>query len=315
EAVGVVFGDPAVIADLTKRVTDKSFPASDRQFALGLLVQKKPAGFSKTLQELLTDPALRGAAIRGLAGFPDDTTPAAILQHYPTFTPTEKADAVQTLASRPRWANTLLDAVEKGTIPRADVSVVAARQIIALNDKPTTEQLEKVWGKIQPVSKDRAALIKQWKAKLPADTLKTADTANGRALFVKHCATCHKLFGEGGDVGPDLTGSQRANLDYLLENVLDPSAVVPREFQVTNFALTDGRVVSGIILKETPDGLTVRTTNDTVVVATADIASRKQTSQSIMPEGLFDALKPEEVRDLVAYLASPQQVALPPPKK
>jgi putative membrane-bound dehydrogenase-like protein len=311
EAVAVLFGDPAVIAELTKRVADRSVPLDDRRFALDLLVQKKPAGFAKVLQDLLADPALRGAAVRGLAGFPDDTTPAAILTHYPTFSPAEKADAVQTLASRPAWANALLNAVEKGTIPRADVSVTAARQILALNDKPTADRLEKVWGKITPVSKDRAALIKQWKGKLSPDAMKNADAANGRVLFVKHCAACHKLFGEGGDVGPDLTGSQRANLDYVLENVLDPSAVVPREFQVINFNLKDGRVVSGIILKETPDGLTVRTTNDTVVIAKADVESRKQTSQSIMPEGLLDAMKPEEVRDLVAYLASPQQVPLP----
>ena len=131
---------------------------------------------------------------------------------------------------------------------------------------------------------------------------------NRDELFTKHCAACHKLYGEGGEVGPDLTGSQRANLDYLLENVLDPSAVVPREFQVANFTLADGRLVSGIVLKETPDGLSVRTANETVTIVKGDIEQRKQTNQSIMPEGLFDALKPEEVRDLVAYLRSSQQI-------
>ena len=74
------------------------------------------------------------------------------------------------------------------------------------------------------------------------------------------------MFGEGQAVGPELTGSQRANLDYVLENVIDPSAVVPREFQMVNFTTKDERVVSGIVLRETKDAVTVRTTNETVGV-------------------------------------------------
>src|SRR5262249_22216633 len=109
-------------------------------------------------------------------------------------------------------------------------------------------------------------------------------------------------------VGPELTGSQRANLDYVLENVIDPSAVVPREFQMVNFTLADDRVVGGIILRETKDAVTVRTVNDTFTIATADIVTRKPTSMSIMPEGLLDQMKPEEVRDLVAYLRAKEQV-------
>ena len=80
-----------------------------------------------------------------------------------------------------------------------------------------------------------------------------------------------------------ITGSQRTSLDYVLENVLDPSAVVPREFQMVNFNLADERVVSGIILRETKDAITVRTVNDTLTIPTADIATRKQTPVSIMP--------------------------------
>jgi putative heme-binding domain-containing protein len=130
-------------------------------------------------------------------------------------------------------------------------------------------------------------------------------------MFAKHCASCHKMFGEGQAVGPELTGSQRANLDYVLENVLDPSAVVPNEFRLINFTTKDERVVSGIVLRETKDAVTVRTANDTVVLPTSDIAARKQTNLSIMPDGLFDQMKPDEVRDLVAYLRSKQQVPIP----
>ena len=310
EALAVLFGNKDAIAELTARVNDPKAEAKDRISAIELLVRRKIDGFAPVLQGLLSDPAVRGAAIKALATYTDDSTPAAILKNYSKFSTSEKTDAVQSLASRPKWANALLEAIEKGAIPRADVPLVAARQIIALNDKATTDRLEKVWGKIQPASKEKAALIKQYKAKLPSEEIKKADLANGRVLFTKHCASCHKLFGEGSEIGPDLTGSQRVNIDYVLENVLDPSAVVPREFQITNFTLTDGRLVSAIILKETPDGLTVRTVNDTVVIPKADIETRKLTNQSIMPDGLLDMLKPDEVRDLIAYLATPHQVPL-----
>jgi putative heme-binding domain-containing protein len=308
EALAVLFGNESAIAALLARTSDASERTEHRVAAIELLARRKLPALAAVLQKLLTDPAVRGAAVRALAAYPDANTPAKILAAYPQLTAIEKTDAVQTLASRAAWANALIDAVEHGKLPRAEVSLLAARQIIALNDKKLTERLGRVWGKIQPASKERVALIKKWKGLLKPEAMTAADAKQGRALFTKHCAACHKLYGEGGEVGPDLTGSQRANLDYLLENVLDPSAVVPREFQVANFTLADGRLVSGIVLKETPDGLSVRTANETVTIVKGDIEQRKQTNQSIMPEGLFDALKPEEVRDLVAYLRSSQQI-------
>jgi putative heme-binding domain-containing protein len=311
ETLSVLFGDKDAIAALVKRVSDTTAKAEDRRAAIELLGPRKLPDFAKTLQALLGDTELRGTAIRALAGYPDTTTPTAILKAYPTFTAQEKLDAVQTLASRVSFAKELLDAIEKGTLPRADVPLVTARQILALNDKTTTERLEKVWGKIGVASKERAALVKKWKGELTDDVIKQADVANGRALFTKHCSACHKMFGEGQAVGPELTGSQRSNLDYVLENVIDPSAVVPREYQMVNFSLNDERVISGIVLRETKDAITVRTTNDTLTIPVADIVTRKQTPVSIMPEGIFEQLKPNEVRDLVAYLRVKEQVPLP----
>ncbi|VTR97526.1 membrane-bound dehydrogenase domain protein : Putative membrane-bound dehydrogenase OS=Singulisphaera acidiphila (strain ATCC BAA-1392 / DSM 18658 / VKM B-2454 / MOB10) GN=Sinac_5736 PE=4 SV=1: Cytochrom_C [Gemmata massiliana] len=311
EAVAVLFGDKDAIATLLKRVTDTSAKPDERRAAVELLAPRKLPDFAKTLQALLSDADLRGAAIRTLASFADTGTPAALIRAYPKLTPEEKADAVQTLAARVGFAKELLDAIEKGTIPRTDVPVVTARQVLALNDKALSERLEKVWGKITPVAKERAVLMKKWKDVLTEDTVKKADVANGRALFTKNCASCHKMFGEGQAVGPELTGSQRSNLEYVLENVLDPSAVVPNEYRMVNFSLADDRVVSGIVLRETKDAVTVRTVNDTLTVPVADIVTRKQTALSIMPEGLFDAMKPDEVRDLIAYLRAKEQVPIP----
>jgi putative heme-binding domain-containing protein len=308
EALAVQFGDAKAIKAVRARITDTAVAADLRQSAVRLLVAKKIPDLGPTLRQMLSDPAVRTAALKALSSYPDPETAAAILKVYATLTPEEKADAVQTLASRPAFANALLDAVEKGEIPRTDIPVVAARQMFALNDKTLAARLTKVWGSINPVGKNRAALLAKWKPQLDVAAIQKADAGRGRAVFGKSCAACHKIFGEGGDVGPDLTGSQRANLDYLLENVLDPNAIVAREFRMVNFVLADGRSVGGIVQRENDAAVTVRTVNETLVIAKADIETRKDTNQSIMPEGLFDALKPDEVRDLVAYLASKEQV-------
>src|SRR5262249_38052900 len=141
--------------------------------------------------------------------------------------------------------------------------------------------------------------------------LKTADVARGREIFTKNCASCHYLFDSGGRVGPELTGSQRANLDYVLENVIDPSAGVPKEYQVTILTTKQGRALNGIIKREDNRTLTLQTPNDLVTIAMDDIDERKRSPLSLMPDGVLPNLKDDEVRDLVGYLRSPVQVPLP----
>jgi putative membrane-bound dehydrogenase-like protein len=313
--VGLLLGDPGAIAAVKARMTDKGAPAAVRVAAIDRLAGQKIAGLAPALRDLLADPAVRGAALRGLAAYPDAATPAAILRAYPSFTSAEQADAVQTLAARPAFAHALLNAVAAGTVPKNAITAFTARQIQSLNDKSVREQLAKVWGTVRPASATRQAQAAKYKQLLTSDSLKGANAAHGRAIFTRNCAACHKLFGEGGDVGPELTGSQRAKLDYVLENVLDPSAVVPSEYRMTTFILLDGRVITGIVRKETPQAVTVRTVNEEVTIPVADIDARKPTKLSVMPDGLFDVLKDEEVRDLVAYLASTRQVPLPPDVK
>src|SRR4029453_8788265 len=111
---------------------------------------------------------------------------------------------------------------------------------------------------IRRASADKQAKAEQLKSQLPPDVLKSADLSHGRMIFAKSCANCHRLFGEGSKIGPELTGGQRRNLDYILDNVLDPSAIVPREYKVNVLRLADGRIVQGVIVSETPQGLVVQ---------------------------------------------------------
>jgi putative heme-binding domain-containing protein len=155
-------------------------------------------------------------------------------------------------------------------------------------------------------------LVARYKSLLGPSQEPAADPSRGRALFNRTCLSCHKLFDAGGDVGPELTGSDRANTDYILENVLDPSAAVSRDYTVTSIATADGRLISGIVREQTDASLVIQTANERLVVPREDVEAIKPSKTSMMPEGLLDPLSPGEIRDLFAYLASSKQVSTPP---
>ncbi|MFL5245345.1 MAG: PVC-type heme-binding CxxCH protein [Gemmataceae bacterium] len=313
--LAVLFDDERALQTLRKTIQSKDEPSARREKALQTLIFKQKPDLLPLLKELLGDKDLRASAIRGLAAFTDDKIPSLLLHHYSSFTPSEKADVIQTLASRPAYALALLDAIEKGRIPRTDVSAFAARQMVELKNKQVSERVAKVWGTVRSSSQDKVAQMAKYKAMLTPDYLRPADVSNGRVVFSKTCASCHRLFDEGARIGPELTGSQRANLDYFLENVLDPSAVVAKEYQMSLVELNSGRVITGIIKDENEQSITVQTEKEAIVVPKKEIESRTQSPVSMMPEGLLDKLTKEEVRDLVSYLASPTQALLPKAEK
>ena len=313
-ALAVQFGDERAFTLLRKIVPDRALAPKQREDALRTLLGQQKPDLVPLLHELLSDDSLRGPAIRGLAAFDDPQTPKLLLEKYARWNADEKADAIQTLASRASYVKALVAALESKAIPRADLNSYTIRQLHTVversKDKATIDALSKIVGEVRPASAEKAKLMAKYKAELKPNVLKNANLGNGRALFAKSCASCHRLFGEGGDIGPDLTGSQRTNLDYILENVLDPSAIVAKEYQVTVVVTTAGRTLSGIVKKESDAAITLQLPNEVVVLPKGEIESRTPTKQSMMPDGIFEPLRLEEVRDLVAYLASPVQVGL-----
>jgi putative heme-binding domain-containing protein len=223
----------------------------------------------------------------------------------------EKQDAINTLASRPSYALALLTAIERKQVPRADVSAFTARQLKDLRDRRVTEKLDKVWGQIRQTSAEKKNLITKYKALLTPQVLAGANLSQGRAVFNRTCYQCHTLFGAGNKVGPDLTGSNRSDLHYVLENLIDPSAAIADDYRLTNILTTDGRLIAGIIVEETARAVTVQTATERLVLAKSDIEERRRLPISMMPEGQIEQLSFAELRDLVGYLASKEQVPLP----
>jgi putative membrane-bound dehydrogenase-like protein len=311
-ALGVVYRDPDVIRQQLSVVGSRGAPLESRVRSAELLTGLREPRVVPLLFGLLEDERFRPHAIRSMAAFEDPRIPQRLLAAYPSLPAEHRQDVIQTLTARPEFAVALLNAIESKTIDRRDVSALIIRQLQQLSDQRVSERLGKVWGDIRPASADKQQRIAEFKSRLTESELKAADLTRGRALYAKNCATCHKLFDEGSRIGPELTGSQRTSLDYLLDNVLDPSGIVPREYKAHTIRLADGRVVQGVILEEQPLMLVVQTANETVRIPTGEIENRKESGLSMMPEGLFDRLSAEEVRDLVGYLGSPNQVPLQP---
>lgn len=308
--LALAYGDPIAIPSLRKTAVDATEDAAARASAIKLLAQAKDPHVVALLHDLLGDAAVRGAVIRALAAANDAQSPKRIIAEYAKFSADEKRDAIQTLSSRPAFASALLDAVETGTVQRADLSVSVVRQISSLKDDALSKRLEKVWGTVRTTSDDKARLIAKYKSDFTPENLADADLANGRAVFSRTCAQCHTLFDAGGRLGPDLTGGQRATLDYILENVIDPNAAVAKDFQMTIVDTKDGRNINGVLLSDADGRIVIRTVNEDVTLPAGEIAKRRVSPFSMMPEGLLDGLNPEEQRDLIAYLASKSQVPL-----
>jgi putative heme-binding domain-containing protein len=182
-----------------------------------------------------------------------------------------------------------------------------ARQLVRVVGAGFTD----VWGPIEP-SAAEAGADARYRALLTDAAIAGASARQGRAVFQRTCGGCHKMYGEGGTVGPDITGSNRANLDYILFNVLNPNGDVPDAYKMVVVGTRDGRTISGNVAAETDRQLTLRVAGrDAVPVSKSDIVSRETTAVSMMPPGLFDALSDREVLDLVAYLRTTEPVKEP----
>lgn len=311
QLITVRFGDSSIFPALREIVADRSAKLASRQSALGALLAEKDSELVPVLVGLLGDTALRAEAIRGMAAYPDDSIPAAIVKSYPGLTAKEKTDAVATLVSRSGFAHRLLDEVDGGSIPRSDLSAFAVRQMSLLGDKQLEEKVNRVWGTMRSTPAEKKEKIEQLKRRLTKRVLAAADLSHGRMVYDKTCGKCHRLFGSGGEIGPDITGSNRADLDYTLQNMIDPNALIGKDYQSTQLVTVDGRVIIGLLKEENDSAVVIQTANEKLVIAKDDIDSRTLAANSVMPEGQLDQLKPEEIRDLIAYLASPTQVPLP----
>jgi putative heme-binding domain-containing protein len=309
-ALALTFGDTSALAVFRGVLADPQANLNLRREALAGLLKAKDSELVPTLQTLLTEPALRAQALRALASFDDPQTAEIVLKLYPSLPPVERRDALNTLASRASYAKSLLSAVGDKRVAPGDLSADLIRQLRNHKDPEIDASIGRVWGTARETPSDRVKLIADTKSNLLKKPNQAPDVNLGRSVFAKNCQQCHVLFGTGGNVGPELTGSNRGDLDYLLSNVFDPSALIGKDYLAHVIATKDGRVLTGIIRSEDQDAITLVTANETLTLPKPEVEDRKPSETSMMPEGLWASLNDHEIRSLVAYLAGPSQVPM-----
>jgi putative membrane-bound dehydrogenase-like protein len=309
--IGTIFGDPWAIQQLVRASLDSTVSADERRAALQQVIDARPADLTTILEQSLKDPVTLGLGVHGLLLVGDPGAAALALQQWKTISDDDHAALVGLMVSRASSAGFLLDAIARGDVPRTALNAFHARQIGNFNDPKLNARLTEVWGEVRSSAADKQRLMAQYRTSLTSDRLKRADLSQGRTVFSHTCAVCHKLYGEGAAIGPDLTGSGRANLDYLLENIIDPSAIVPADYQVSEVELKDGRDLTALIVARTDHSLALQTPTEKFTVERSEVVNVRQTRNSLMPEGLLQGLKDEDVCNLMAYLMAPNQVPLP----
>jgi len=249
-------------------------------------------------------PAAYREAVAGvLAGQNSAAAQAAVLAAMKSL-PLKKQETIAiTLSAAKFSAETLLAGLENGAIsPR-----VLHRNSVNTrlkNSKPTDweARLKILTAKLPPPDDVRNKLIADRRAGYLSASRQPDD---GKFVFARNCAACHKIGTEGALIGPQLDGIGQRGLERLCEDILDPNRNIDGAFRSTIFVLKDGEVTSGLFRREEGETIVLaESTGKEIIIAKKDIAERRESEVSLMPENFGEILSIEDFNSLMAYLLS-----------
>jgi len=301
-----IFGDEGASRNALKVLRNNKAELNRRRDALKSLLAQRHVDVPAVLEGLLDQP-FRLDIIRAYATYDYPDAPGILLGRYGDLDTSAKRTVIETLASRKSYARALAKAMGEGKVAKEEIPAYVARNLYSMLGK----SFEKVYGKVEQVSADKDKLIAKYKSMVLSSDVSKADASNGRAIYKRTCGACHIMYGEGGKIGPELTGSNRSDLDYFLLNVLAPSYDVPEGYRMVIITSKDGQVSVGNVIEEDANKVVLNMVGQQSVIAKTDVKTRVTSKISMMPEGLLLALKDHEVLDLVKYLRTETQVPLP----
>jgi putative heme-binding domain-containing protein len=269
-------------------------------------VKAAPSAMIDVLCELLSSDGpieIKTAAMASLQKYSEPKIGDRLVSLWTKLSAESQASAVQVLASRSHWAASLLDGIERGQI---DKSLVDADARGRLRRTVSPELLARV-DKHFP---DQMTSLSEMESRIEAleQVVRQTDGAplEGRKLFFGKatCGKCHRLFHEGGEVGPDLTPYNRTDLSRMLLTLVNPSAEVREGFEVYTILTDDGLALSGFKVEDTDQFVALRSIDgQTHTIPKSQIEDISPNKTSLMPDGLLNNLSDEEIRDLFAFLA------------
>ncbi|GAC1469543.1 MAG: c-type cytochrome [Isosphaeraceae bacterium] len=301
-------GQPRGIAEVPKIFEEETAGDDLRLSALeALLAVDKPETVLKRVRSILGDPKhsgspeFRGRVVSALGAIESPEVASLIVDLYSQLDAEVKPRAIELFTQRVPWCFTLMDAIGKGTIDPNLLNPNQIRKMLASHDAELAKLVKARWGTVREERNPRREEVIGEIRELLKTT--PGDPVAGMQVFNKVCAQCHKLHGEGQDVGPEITLNGRGSYEQLLSNVFDPSLVIGAAYQATIVATTDGRVLSGLLVERSPDRLVLKMQGGKrETIPGNQVDEVKISALSLMPEDLEKQLKPQELADLFSFL-------------
>ncbi len=301
-------GDEKALADALKLIGDAQTPLSERRSLIQTVGLIRSAKALPELKGLIGGKVADELQIDSLYALESIVPPAeliSLIEIYSQLPPEVQQSLLRVLARREITATALLEAISMGKISQQSISTEIRDLLASHPGDKWQEQLATLLPKGKPLNDEETRLeLKRW-----GDRLQNSggDPYQGKTLFAEHCGKCHKLFNEGGEIGPDLTRYNRDDRTTLLLSILRPSQEIREGFQTFQALTADGRIITGFVVDQNDEVVTLREAGgQSVTLPRDEIEDMKATPKSVMPEGLLENLSEQQVLDLFAYLQSGQ---------
>ncbi|MBX2877413.1 MAG: c-type cytochrome [Saprospiraceae bacterium] len=262
-----------------------------------------------TLLQLVVDPkhtdAVKIACLQTLQHYDLPEIGTTIVKAYPDklrANPRVRLAALQLIASRSNWSEKFLASItESRQVKKEDIPIQIVRQFKLLPGSSLGPQLDKIWPEVKIASVDQKK--KEMQRILNAMETGVGELQAGRQIYGAVCGNCHQLKGEGGALGPDLTGYDRRNLTELALNIVDPNAYIREGYVNYLFQMKDGQTIMGTIKDQTDHQYLLQLASGAELsLSTAQVQEALAQEQSLMPEHLTEPLSDQQIRDLLIYL-------------
>lgn len=298
------WGDRAEVELVRQALADPQREPAQRLAALAALIAAADRQAPRAALDLVRSemPAELAAGVLALLGRLEQPEVASeLLAVYSQLPPNLQPRVIELLTQRPAWGRAVAQALAEGRLPAAALNVNQVQRLLAMGDLTIQQALERHWGTVRTTrDEQRERVVAEMRRLL---RISSGDPRRGREVFSRVCAQCHRLFGEGQDVGPDLTGSGRSSLDQLVSNVFDPSLVIGSAYQARTLQTADGRILTGLLVEDSPQRVVLKLQGGKLeTIPREDIEQMRTSELSLMPEGLEKQLAPQEIADLFAFL-------------
>ena len=304
--IGQIFGDENASAKAFEILKSTNASLKDRKESLKSLVAQKNQDLSKLLPSLLKEKELQINAIRAYGKIPNANS-EELLVNYKEFEDQAKKAVIETLSTREDLAKKLLAALKNKIISKSEIPAYTARALNSI----LGDEFKEIYGEIQKQSDSKKEIIAKYSALLDLPEASKADPILGRKVFKNVCGTCHQMYGEGGILGPDLTGSNRANREYILLNIVDPNFDVPDGYKMIILKTINNRVLAGTIAEEDEQKVVLKSVTGKEIISKDEIKDRQKLAISMMPEGILETISKNDFYALIKYLQIEEKIKIP----